>query len=180
MENSINWGDVATWFTGIVTLGLFIVGFLQIRNERAARIKNEKELELRAVREQAEKISAWIARDQQGKISIAVLNNSQQPVYQVIITETLVGQTGELGTASQDHALLSIVPPGLGYVTIDGTYYGMHRRPGVEIAFSDVTSRNWIRKSNGELIGIDMSTVSYYEINLPATWNDLEPNLPSM
>jgi hypothetical protein len=56
----------------------------------------------------------------------------------------------------------------------------MYRRPGVEIAFSDVTGRNWIRMSNGELIEIDMSTVSYYEIELPATWGDLEPNLPSM
>ncbi len=71
MECSINWGDIATWFTGIITLGLFIIGFLQIRNERIARMKSEKELELRSVRSQAEKISTWIARDHQG----IILNN---------------------------------------------------------------------------------------------------------
>jgi hypothetical protein len=34
MLTRVNWGDRATWVTGIATIALFIIGFLQIRNER--------------------------------------------------------------------------------------------------------------------------------------------------
>jgi len=39
----INWGDVATWVTGFATLLLFIVALFQIRVERMARIKRERD-----------------------------------------------------------------------------------------------------------------------------------------
>ena len=63
MNTGINWGDLATWVTGFITLGLLIVALIQIRNERETRNKGEKELEIRREREQAEHISSWIVRE---------------------------------------------------------------------------------------------------------------------
>ncbi|HUK99575.1 MAG TPA: hypothetical protein VLX29_01830, partial [Nitrospirota bacterium] len=69
MTADINWGDVATWVgsvstcgAGVITLGLLMIGFIQIRNEREARKKREAELEIRKERDQAEHISCWMVK----------------------------------------------------------------------------------------------------------------------
>jgi hypothetical protein len=92
MGNGLIWGDVATWVTGIATIALFIIGFLQIRNERLSRIKREAEIEVRNRRNQAEQISSWIVKEDQHGSWIAILNQSPQPIYQVIVNVVVVGQ----------------------------------------------------------------------------------------
>jgi hypothetical protein len=77
---TISWGDVATWVTGIATILLFVIGFMQIQTERKARIRREKELENQGRREQAELISAWIASEDYGHQWVAILNQSMQPI----------------------------------------------------------------------------------------------------
>ena len=180
MENGSVWGDVATWVTGIATIALFIIGFLQIRNERMLRMKSEKELEFRNRREQAERISSWIIRESQaGSLLIAILNQSPQPVYQVIVTVVVLGQEGEpRGHAPAGQVCIAVAPPGQGYIMVEADYHGMHRRPGVEIAFRDAAGRNWVRKADGELLEIEKSTVEYYEITLPTGWRELAADLP--
>lgn len=83
METVAIWGDIATWVTSIATIALFIIGFIQIRNERQARIKREKEEVAIKKRDQAEHISSWIVRqthDEQGSwMWVAVLNHLLSP-----------------------------------------------------------------------------------------------------
>ncbi len=141
METGIIWGDIATWVTGIATIALFIIGFLQIRNERESRIKRENELENQRRRSQAELISSWIANGIgmdgfQGQW-IAILNQSTQPVYQIIVSVVPIEDLGQhRGEISRDgQACIDIAPPGRGYVVINAHSLGAHRRLAVEIAF---------------------------------------------
>ncbi|MBL8080868.1 MAG: hypothetical protein JNM55_23045 [Anaerolineales bacterium] len=166
-----NWGDAATWFTGIITLGLFIIGFCQIRNERLLR-------ELQFKREQAQKISAWIVKEDVGKLFIAISNQSHQPVYQMVVTVAAIGDRGGQRGRSSNHVCISVAPPGLGYVTAVADYHGMGRKPGVEIAFIDSASVNWVRQAHGELIEINMSTADYYQLDVPRSWDRLETEMP--
>ena len=179
MQNGSIWGDVATWVTGIATIALFIIGFLQIRNERILRMKSEKELEFRNRRKQAEHISSWIIRESPlGSLLLAILNQSLQPVYQVIVSVVVLGQEIELRDfAPAGQVCIAVAPPGLGFIKVEAYYHGMFRRPGVEIAFRDTAGRNWIRKADGGILEIEKSTLEYYEIPLPADWRELATNL---
>jgi hypothetical protein len=175
MSFSANWGDIATWFTGIITLGLFIIGFLQIRTERMSRIKNDKETLIRNKREQAEHFSAWISIETPDGLRIAILNNSSHPVYQVIINVAIVGQAGDLSDLVPDaQVCIAVAPPGQGFIVVAANYHGMHRRAGVEIAFRDAAGNNWVRKATGQLLEIDTSTIEYYDVPLPTGWINLE------
>ncbi len=182
----INWGDMATWVTGGATILLFIVGFWQIRNERISRTKREKETENQKKRSQAELISSWIVAetaDKEGPSQwIAIQNQSSQPIYQVIVSVVAVPESGKGtyrgGPIQEDQVHIAIAPPGKGYTTIHSQYGGMFRRPGVEIAFQDAAGNSWVRKAMGELLEIEMSTVGYYNIDLPAGWTGLLPVLP--
>jgi hypothetical protein len=173
-------GDLATWVTGIATIALFVIGFIQIRNERKARIKRENELEDLKKRDQADHISCWIVRENLSGVWIAVLNQSPQPIYQVIVSVVVVSQEGE--NQEDDNSwrvCISAAPPGQGYTVIQASYHGMSRRPGVEIAFKDRMGKNWIRKANGELVEIKESPMRHYDISLPALWNNLNIEFPS-
>jgi len=181
----INWGDVATWVTGFATLLLFIVALFQIRVERMARIKRERESETRARRDQAEHISCWVVTETTGDaislVWVAVLNQSTQPVYQMIVSIYGVGQTGHYvqGDAPASKTTVGVAPPGKGYVGIPAGYAGMFRRPGVEIGFQDGAGNNWVRKPWGELLEIGISTMEYFHIDLPANWKGLYEELPT-
>jgi hypothetical protein len=180
MEKWQIWGDLATWVTGIATIALFIIGFLQIRNERISRLKSEKVQEERQRRIQAELISSWIVKKSRDLICIAVFNNSQQPIYQIIVSEVRIGQTGDsigvIPEGGQVH--ITIAPPGLGYIKIPYFAPGMHHQLGVEVAFKDVAGRNWVRLPDGGLTQIEKSPLEYYDIAIPTDWIDLELSLP--
>jgi hypothetical protein len=110
----LNWGDIATWVTGIATIALFIIGFIQIRNERQLRVKSEKEHELGVRRDQAENISSWIVKENQAGIWVAILDQSPQPIYQVIVNVVIIGQLGEAGgyLAPAGQVCIAVAPPG--------------------------------------------------------------------
>lgn len=173
MPGSLSWGDLATWFTGVITLGLFIIGFVQIRNERVLRTKNEAELLRRKKREQAEQISAWISGEDENGVRIEVLNASSQLVYQMVVNVVIVGQEGDLSGGPAGQACIAVAPPGEGYTVVATDYHGMHRRPGVEFAFRDTAGNNWVRKPDGQLIEIQTSTIRYYNVTLPTSWRTL-------
>jgi hypothetical protein len=177
MDGPWFWGDVATWVTGIATLALIYIGFRQIRNERLARLKREKESELSQTRSQAELISSWIADEIDFKTWIAICNNSSLPIYQAVIHLELILQEGDTyGDKVSNPICVSVVPPGIGYVIADASYHGMNSRAGVEIGFQDSFGNNWIRRPDGSLTQIEESTVRYYDIALPAGWIGLIPS----
>jgi len=84
----IEWGDVATWVTGVTSILLFIVAFWQIRLERSARRAAEAERSIAERRDQAERIAAWIETEFPGEhdqmMCVAVSNQSLQPIYHVV------------------------------------------------------------------------------------------------
>jgi len=172
MKPEFIWGDVATWVTGIATVALFIVGFIQIQNERLSRIKSQN-------RAQAELISCWKAKENLDLQFIAVQNNSPQPVYQLVVSKVRIGQTGDSLDVYHTHwrVCIAIAPPGLGYIDLPPDSQGLHHRFGIEIAFIDSAGRNWVRKADGKLLQIK-SLIKYYEINLPIGWKNLYQDLP--
>ncbi len=190
--STVNWGDVATWFQGIVTLALFIVAFIQIRTEREYRLRREAAEEGKALRSQAELISAWIVaegmaqgtRDGEptgGPVAwVAVSNQSAQPVYQVIVSLYAISQTGDTlrGEMPAGRACIDVVPPGTGYVQVGAAYQGMFRRPGIEIGFQDHFGQAWARRPWGELIELDRPTTAYYRVGLPTSWTGLAQEVP--
>lgn len=175
----IEWGDIATWVTGITSIALFIIAFLQIRNERTLRKKNEREQEIKIIWDQAEHISSWIVLEDMNGLWVAILNALNQPVYNLIVNVVVVDQYGMYcGDAPNGKACVAVAPNGKGFIQISADYHGMFRRPGVEIAFRDSKRRNWIRKTDGDLTEIKETTVEYYKIDLPVYWQQLLPDIP--
>ncbi len=180
----IDWGDVATWVTGITSILLFIVAFWQIKLERSARRKSEKDRLSVQRRHQAEHIAAWIETevfDDRGQVMcVAVSNQSLQPIYHVVIQGILLSNDGSpiASPFQENRSQIAVVPPGKGYTTFPFNYAGMHKRAGIEIAFQDAANRYWLRKTNGELIELESSPVVHYEISLPTGWGMLMEGCP--
>jgi|SRR5215469_7041169 len=159
-------GDIATWVSGIGIVLTFIIGFIQINNER--RIRKEKDR-----KEQAERISAFIFKETPTKTTVALLNLSSEPVYEAIISIAAFQGPSVIPTkhtSRQYTSFLSVIPPGKSYTFLNGDYQGMSFHPAIEIAFRDVKGKNWIRSSKGALKEISKSPIEYYDLHRPLHW----------
>ena len=158
--NTLPFGDVATWFTGLATFGAFVVAFVQINNERQIRKNQER-------KSQAEHISAYIAKEVEYKAQVTIVNLSTEPVYEVIVS--IVAFQGA-NPGPKHIAFLSVVPPGKAQVVTDADYHGMSFHPSIEIAFKDVRGKSWVRSGRGDLTEISQSPVDYYKLGRPLGW----------
>lgn len=156
---------------------MFIVAFLQIRNERVERKRRAAEERAQQRRDQAQHISAWVARDYYPSPNawLAVLNGSAEPIYEVVAS-IVNAQTGghedeALHTPRPFRGLLSIVPAGQYYVGVSGGYHGMSFHPGVVAAFTDRGGVHWLRYANGRLKEIPKSAIEYYGLGRPSGWH---------
>lgn len=180
----IELGDLATWVTGFATIALFAAAFWQIRVERRARREAEQERLSALQRYQAERVAGWIAGgdfDDRGQVIwVAITNQSLQPVYHLVIHGIVLANDGTpiIDPMPESQARIAVVPPGEGYVAIVLNYTGMHKRPGIEIAFQDAANRYWLRETNGGLTELDASPVVHYEIPQPTGWGVLRDELP--
>lgn len=185
---AVNWGDVATWVTGLATIALFVIGFLQIRIERDARRRRELEAERAGRREQAERISCWVVgrnmqidpkhENTREMIWVAVLNDSSQPVYRAALSLYSLdsvrrrredeGKHG--GSRDMSHVYVGVVPPGLGYMGLPGVSAIMIREPGVEIAFTDAAGCHWMRSPLGDLSEMPVPAQEYYGAKSASWW----------
>ena len=160
-------GDVATWVSGLGIVCTFIIGFIQISHER--RLRKEKER-----REQAEHISAFIFKETTAKTTIALLNLSSEPIYEVIVSiaafQVMETTTHTIKTTRQYASFLSVVPPGKSFTHVDGGYHELPFHPAIEIAFKDVKGKNWVRTGRGALKEIAKSPVAYYKFHSPLSW----------
>ena len=179
------WGDVATWVTGITSILLFLVAFWQIKLERDARQKAEKERQLADRRYQSERIAAWIKSESHYEnrgnvVCVAISNRSLQPIYNVIVQGIVIFDDGSprADPFPENRSLIAVVPPGIGYTTFPFNYHGMFRRPRIEIAFQDTANRYWLRNTKGELTELDVSPIAHYEIPLPVGWSMLKSDCP--
>jgi hypothetical protein len=159
-------GDVATWVSGIGIVSTFIIGFIQINNER--KVGKEKEH-----KEQAERISAFIFKETTARTTIALLNLSPEPIYEVIVSISVFQTTGASHPTKPSHqytSFLSVVPPGKSFTFVDGGYHEMAFHPAIEIAFKDVKGKSWVRTGRGVLKEIFKSPVEYYKLHHPLNW----------
>jgi hypothetical protein len=166
IQNSSWLGDVATWLSGTGIVLTFIVGFIQINNERKFRKEKER-------REQAEHISAFIYKETQTKTTIALLNLSSEPVYEVIVSIAVFQGSSYEQPPKIPHrytSFLSVVPPGKSYTFVNGGYQGLPFHPAIEIAFKDVKGKSWVRSGRGALKEIRKSPVEYYKIQHTLHW----------
>jgi hypothetical protein len=165
---NISWlGDIATWVSGLGILATFIIGFVQINNERKFRKQKER-------REQAERISAFIFKETSSRTTVALLNLSSEPIYEVIVSISVFDTSSAsrpVADSRQYTSFLSVVPPGKSFTHVDGSYHGMSFHPSIEIAFKDVKGKNWIRTGRGVLKEISKSPVSYYKLHHQLTWH---------
>jgi len=164
--SNISWlGDIATWVSGMGIVSTFIIGFIQISHER--RIRRGKERQ-----EQAERISAFIVKETPAKTTIALLNLSQEPIYEVIVSISAFQGPADMNhrVNRQYTSFLSVVPPGKSFTFVDGRYNELSFHPAIEVAFKDVKGKNWVRTGRGALKEIGKSPVEYYKLHRPLTW----------
>ena len=131
--------------------------------------KERDELE----RSQAKNVSAWVVSNEGLSTWLAVSNQSESPVYEVIVSLVAFQGAGDLigKTIPNDHrACLSVLPPGVSYVKTIG-HRGMMFHASAAIAFIDNVGTNWIREGNGSLYKIDSKPVEYYDISRPLIWD---------
>lgn len=61
-----------------------------------------------------------------------------------------------------------VVPPGTFRVEVPSDWHGMHRRPGVEIGFTDDTGEvHWVRRADGALEESLVPAIDHYGIARP-------------
>jgi hypothetical protein len=159
------------------TVGTLIAGLVQIGSERSARHRDEDAALARERRAQAALVSAWpTAPTGSERTQIALLNNSESPVYRVIVSLVMIQGSGPRdGRQLRDHlrqyqTSLALIPPGRSSTSVAAGWAGMSRRPGVELAFTDRAGVHWIRSADGVLTELASAPVEYYDITPPLSW----------
>lgn len=180
----MRWGDVATWVQAVGTVAAFWIAFWQIRTERRARQAGEHVQRERDHRSQAERVSAWYGGqelppdadyDSQDTTVISVLNRSDEPVYEAVITMVYIQgaapHTGEAWSeiAPQDapREVWAVLPPGERRVTMPGGWGILTGRVGAEIAFTDRAGASWVRRATGALEELPTDAIDHYAISRP-------------
>ena len=177
--------DVVSWWTSarvgalgsvlaaVGTITAFIVGFIQISRERSLRQEADR-------RAQAQQVSGWIAPRTtspdagESGLDAILLNNSQEPVYRVVVWLVYIQGSGprigeEVGDAHPP-ATFAVLPPGRYETLLHGWDAGMNRRAGVELAFTNAAGHHWIRRSSGQLVNLKVPPADYYDIGDPHAW----------
>lgn len=113
------------------------------------------------------------------QVGLEVMNNSNDTVYQVILTAVLVQgagpQDGRDVEGCNSRVLLSSVAPGKTVRCVGHLDCSMHKALGCEVAFTDRYGRSWVRKSDGHLGRIRFKTpVDYYGLMQPVEWMDFD------
>lgn len=168
----------ASVFAAVGTVGAFIAALVQIKREREARKRVEREARDRERRAQAEQISAWpTGDDDEHRTPIALLNRSGEPVYRAVVTLVFIQgaapRTGrevyELGMRSYSKPV-SVIPPGRYETAVAGGWGALTARPGIELAFTDRAGIHWLRDADGALSELPDAPLAYYGVEEPVDW----------
>ncbi|MFA4030674.1 hypothetical protein ACEG18_01360 [Collinsella aerofaciens] len=178
-NGQIDFGTAVAFLSLALTLLQWIVSL--VRGRRAAARSQASAICARVVR-MSERETATVGgcrADIAPQFGLEVMNNSNDLVYQVILTAVLVQGAGpEDGRAvegSDGRVLLSSVAPGKTVRCIGHLDCSMHKALGCEVAFTDRYGRSWVRKSDGHLGRIRFKTpVDYYGLMQPVEWMDFD------
>jgi hypothetical protein len=171
--------SIREWLILIVAVIAGVAGWQQIADERDARKDAEDEQARLERRAQADEIAVWQVKGGGGPngMEVALSNESQQPVYQAVISRVAIEGSGahtgrqipeELSLDEQQAVL--VIPPGESYLHFGPGFNGMGRVPGFEIAFKDQAGHYWLRYANGSLQEIDRWAIGYYGLDRPVLW----------
>ena len=167
-------GDVATWLTGIATVGALILAFNQIESERAIRREAQKQTIEDRTREQAAKVTAWIEGEHENAGHVAVSNSSNGSVYRIIVSVVgLSKKSVKPNAVPLDRYFLDMLPPGIRFLSRENVSFASSNFEvplTVEIAFIDSAGRNWIRRANGKLQQLTKTPAKYYGVAEPIVW----------
>jgi hypothetical protein len=167
------YGDLATWVGSIGVVGTLYLALVQIRAEQRHRRADQHAAQERERRRQAERISGWPGIDEVETTTLIILNRSDEPVYEVVVTLVFVQGGGvrrgeDYGPRNyQSVSVISVLPPGRWRVDVRGGWHGMMRRPGVEVAFIDRAGITWIRRATGTLEEVMLSPIDHYGLGRP-------------
>jgi hypothetical protein len=171
-DHTTAWAAVAAGVGTVGTLGFLLY---QLRGERNRRRATGKEA-------QALRVSGWIGSDWMHQTEatethrIELLNASGEPVYRAVVHLVFVQGGPETGREmdEQHHGRfrqsLLVIPPGRYYIEVPPAFHHMHRRHGVEMAFTDRAGVHWLRTSDGRLEEIKQTPTDYYGLPLPIDW----------
>jgi hypothetical protein len=167
--SKIQLGDLGTWLGSLGAIAAILYAYFRGSSEG----RNSKERERR---EQAEKISSWVASEKR-ELPVKLSNSSGDPVYDVIVNVVLVQGAGpQTGKETFLRRTYKVLPPGQ-FIVIFNDYPGggMHTKPGTEIAFTDKKGSHWLKDKNGALISLGkQSPTEYYEMGQPVEWMYLD------
>ena len=181
---ALSFGDVPTWVAAVGTVGALAAALYQIGAEQKRRLETDEQLRAERHLEQARLVAAYMGEEKpavtdsgNGQTSFYLANNSQEPVYSVVVGLVFVQGAGphaledmiDLNKKQYGRAgpitTVNILPGGLYRVLVAGT--GWHRilsgRAGVEIAFTDRAGFHWIRRATGELQELTKPPLEYLQ-----------------
>lgn len=188
--------------TGVGTLALaastVVLAYQDRRRDDRLRAidrhRSEQREHDRALREQAELISAWVSRyasdDYQNNVQtqsvISLSNGSPQVVYEVVVFQVFTqgGLEGpgsgaewavnhaykDLYAEQRSHVVIGALPPSRSFVVMPFLYDPSGGRLGAEIAFTDRSGHHWMRSAEGELHRLDRRPVDHYGLPRPVNY----------
>lgn len=185
----IHLGDLPGWLGAIGNVAAVSLALWQVGKERRAREADKREAATAERRRQAQRLSAWYAGDTAGpnaETLMLIANRSDEPVHEavawLIIVQGAGPKNGEdyaqlRGDSSRfdDYRVFLNIPPGKWIVTFPTSWRGMHRQPGVEVAFTDSNGVHWIRRASGKLEEIPKPPLEHYAIGRPPSYLLLSP-----
>jgi hypothetical protein len=131
----------------IGTVSAIIFAFVQIIKERHIQHKL-----------QATCVSCWMSQDikvnvkSPGERVIEIMNSSQQPVYDVVISIDSVGYSKKgIAINKEEFTYIKIIPPGHYYTMVKFGGGGMSMQFSSSISFTDASGSNWYRDAYGSL-----------------------------
>lgn len=145
----VQWGDAPSWFAAIGTIAAVVLALRLAVRERRRRSQEER-------RNQADLITAWVARDDPTYpwIGVMVANASHQVAYRLVVSAVSVVDGFRVDRPADSlswRRFVSQLPPGDTRFDVEWDRAVHVARPGVEIAFQDAAGRHWIRDVNGNM-----------------------------
>lgn len=178
----VDFGDLPTWIASIGTVGALFLALRQIQTERQRRLDQEQKERDERHRYEAQLISAAIIpalqapdSDHPPSVDICVINNSNTPVYRLVVgivyIESGTGpatleQTLHRGQKTGQSAPVSkagIAPSGNSRIRIGETGSDISTgQTGAEVAFTN-SEGHWIRRATGELEELHREPFEYFK-----------------
>lgn len=165
---------------GVATVAAVIVALYETHLNKKSRKEDIK-------RHQPIRISSWYeaapnecARPNDKRFvwrSVALRNESEAPVYNVIVTCVGFQGAGPPRKGEENRSdypcrtCVGTLPPGFWFAWLPTRGSGMHVVTATEIAFTDANGISWVRRGNGNLEEIDLDPVLFYRLGLPVEWS---------